>query len=134
MSVSECRFCAGKRILKVDAQCDTNFRGQMPGKAWSDGYNFVPGLMVEGNGNRVTFDVCLGCQRVQTDLFEYKPNKNTWPLDKKLDDLRERAMRLISDIDDRRSYLTGIVGSLGEVDRCLVGLVRDLEGAKAQNA
>lgn len=131
-----CRFCGSEKILEVCAKCSDAFSGTMPGRSPSDGYNFVPGLMQGGMNDYVEFDVCLACQRVQKDLFEYadKPRrgKKVWTLQEKLDDLRKRAEELLEAFNlmhayNERDKIGLALHYLKPVDRCLPGLVRDLE-------
>lgn len=132
-----CRFCRSTKLLRVNAKTSDLFSATMPGRRPSNGYNFVPGLM-EGNSNDyIEATICLGCQRVQKDLFDYVDKKSDWTLQRKLSDLAMRAARLLDQTNvylegrDTRAQLAIILEKLAEVDRCLPGLVRELEQARS---
>jgi len=138
-----CRFCKGAKLLQVSAKCRDQFAAKLPERSnWSSGYNFVPGLMSDGDNDYLTFDVCMACQRVQGDLFEYgdkpKKGKKVWSVEEKLVDLRKRVEGLtdvlMEDDDPKAESLPRIIDALAEVDRCLPGLVRDMENGKAEPA
>lgn len=138
-----CRFCRGEKLLQVSAKCSDLFSAKMPGRSeFSSGYNFVPGLMSDGDNDYLTFDVCMACQRVQDDLFEYsdkpKRGKKVWTVEEKLVDLRKRVEGLtdvlMEDDDPKPESLPRVLDALAEVDRCLPGLVRDMEKGKAEPA
>lgn len=140
-----CRFCGSEKIGQVNAKCSDLFSAKLPGRqTWSNGYNFIPGLMASGDNDYVEFDVCLACQRIQGDLFEYvdkpasgrKAGKKVWTLREKLNDLYKRAHEVTEYItftprEPGIDELTNVVERLQAVDRCLPGLVRDLEKATA---
>lgn len=132
MSEANCRFCGSEKLVHISAKTSDMFLAKMPNGSWSGdgGYNFIPGLMEDGSEDYITCRICLACQRVQNDLFEYsdkpKRGKKVWTIREKLEDLFNRASALCGAID-RRAPLFDIVEKLQAVDRCLPGLVRDRE-------
>lgn len=137
-----CRWCQSEKLMSINAMCGDMFYVRLPGEeAQTDsGHNCVPGLMEDdGSGDYIEFDMCMDCQRVQKDLFkqEGKP-KRLLSVEQQLFDLHQCTKKLVEAVHVRlwgRGLLRGqvsndlepIVKALASVDRCLPGLVRELE-------